>query len=258
MNNNFNIKKNKTAQVIIVAEMFILLAFSSSIFAHNKTHRAHHARHVYHHVYNINHTHHTHPKTHNVHHVHHIHKTIHHNHHQHSNLPTRHTHHIKKFAPQQDHQVADIAPHNTALQKVINTVQKVIKTAYTELGKPYKYASDGPNAFDCSGLTKYSFEQAGIHIPHNAAEQMRYGKYVAYGDLKPGDLVFFHHAAHVGLYLGQDKYIHAPQTGEFIRIDRLSMSRDYCGARHIIQIPTSTYAHNSHRHTRNHFKAVRA
>lgn len=269
MDNSFNIKKNKIARAAIITGTFIFLTLSSSVFAHNKTHSTNHKRHVFHQAHHVHHAHrivhvahiaHTHPKNHNAHHAYHayqIQQTIHHNQHQHNNLAATHTRHIKKLAAQQNHQAADITTHNTALQRVIKTVQRVIKTAYAELGKPYKYASDGPNAFDCSGLTKYSYEQAGIYIPHNAAQQMHYGQYVAYGNLKPGDLVFFHHATHVGLYLGQDKYIHAPQTGEFIRIDRLSMSRDYCGARHIIQAPA--YAHNSHRHghARNHIRIVR-
>jgi cell wall-associated NlpC family hydrolase len=125
----------------------------------------------------------------------------------------------KKTTPSQN----KIAKHNSAIMKVIDT-------AYAQLGKPYRYAATGPDEFDCSGLTKYCYAKIGIYLPHKAFKQVHAGIRVAYNDLKPGDLIFFREAEHVGIYIGQGKYIHAPQTGESVRISTLSSRNDYYSA----------------------------
>ncbi len=106
----------------------------------------------------------------------------------------------------------------------------VVKVAYAQLGKPYRYGAAGPDMFDCSGLTMYCYAQVGIYIPHSSYAQVNCGPRVAYQDLQPGDLVFFHGAGHVGMYIGGGQFIHAPHTGDVVRIANLGARRDFCCA----------------------------
>jgi len=110
----------------------------------------------------------------------------------------------------------------------------VVQVAYAQLGKPYQYAGSGPNVFDCSGLVMYCYAQVGISLPHSSYMQARCGVPVSYADLQPGDLVFFHGYGHVGMYIGGGQYIHAPHTGDVVRIADLGRRRDFCGAVRII------------------------
>jgi len=111
---------------------------------------------------------------------------------------------------------------------------QVVQVAYAQIGKPYQYAGSGPNVFDCSGLVMYCYAQVGINLPHSSYMQARLGAPVSYADLAPGDLVFFHGNGHVGMYVGGGQYIHAPHTGAYVRVNDLSVRRDFCGARRII------------------------
>ncbi len=106
----------------------------------------------------------------------------------------------------------------------------VVQVAYGQLGKPYQYAGSGPNVFDCSGLVMYCYAQVGVSLPHSSYMQARCGVPVSYEELQPGDLVFFHGNGHVGMYIGDGQYIHAPQTGDVVRIADLGRRRDFCGA----------------------------
>jgi cell wall-associated NlpC family hydrolase len=99
-----------------------------------------------------------------------------------------------------------------------------IQVAYDQIGKPYEYGAAGPGAFDCSGLTMYSYAAAGIALPHNAQEQYSYGTHVSLSDMLPGDLVFFGgggYIGHVGIYLGRGLMIDAPHTGSPVGIHAL-------------------------------------
>ncbi len=111
---------------------------------------------------------------------------------------------------------------------------RVVQIAYQQLGKPYRYAGSGPEVFDCSGLVMYCYAQVGISLPHSSYMQARCGVPVSYADLQPGDLVFFHGYGHVGMYIGNGQYIHAPRTGDVVRIADLGRRRDFCGAVRII------------------------
>lgn len=111
---------------------------------------------------------------------------------------------------------------------------EVVKVAYAQLGKPYRYAGSGPSVFDCSGLVMYCYAQVGISLPHSSYMQARCGVPVSYADLQPGDLVFFHGYGHVGMYIGGGQYIHAPHTGDVVRIADLGRRRDFCGACRIV------------------------
>jgi cell wall-associated NlpC family hydrolase len=106
----------------------------------------------------------------------------------------------------------------------------VVQVAYAQLGKPYRYAGSGPDVFDCSGLVMYCYAQVGVSLPHSSYMQARCGVPVSYAELQQGDLVFFHGYGHVGMYIGNGQYIHAPQTGDVVRIADLGIRRDFCGA----------------------------
>jgi cell wall-associated NlpC family hydrolase len=106
-----------------------------------------------------------------------------------------------------------------------------ISEARAQLGKPYAWGGSGPDSFDCSGLTAWAWRAAGVSLPHNAAAQQGIGTPVGRSDLQPGDLVFFGSPAyHVGLYVGDGMMIHAPTTGDVVKMTSLSYMSDYSGA----------------------------
>lgn len=100
----------------------------------------------------------------------------------------------------------------------------VLAFAYAQLGKAYQYAAAGPNAYDCSGLTMAAWQAAGISLPHNAARQYSSVGHVSRAELAPGDLVFYYSDIHhVALYVGDGQVIHAPNSGEYVRVDGMDM-----------------------------------
>lgn len=115
--------------------------------------------------------------------------------------------------------------------------EAALKVAKAQLGKPYKWGATGPSSFDCSGLTYYAYKNgAKVSIPRTSREQSKFGKKVSKSELKPGDLVFFgkgSSVSHVGMYIGNDQYIHSPQTGDVVKISKLS-SRKMIVARRVV------------------------
>jgi cell wall-associated NlpC family hydrolase len=111
----------------------------------------------------------------------------------------------------------------------------VVGVAMRYLGVPYVWGGASPAGFDCSGLTMYVYAQVGVSLPHNAAAQYGYGSPVSRSDLQPGDLVFFDGLGHVGLYIGGGNFIHAPHTGDVVKISSLSgwYAATYVGARRL-------------------------
>jgi cell wall-associated NlpC family hydrolase len=103
------------------------------------------------------------------------------------------------------------------------------------LGIKYTWGGSTPaGGFDCSGLVMYVYAQLGISLPHYAAAQFGMGTPVARSDLQPGDLVFFDNLNHVGIYIGGGQMVHAPQTGDVVKITPLSQfGAGYVGARRI-------------------------
>jgi cell wall-associated NlpC family hydrolase len=93
-----------------------------------------------------------------------------------------------------------------------------IATRY--LGAPYVWGGASAAGFDCSGLITHAFARVGVSIPHNAAQQYRYGTAVPRARLEPGDVVFFNRLHHNGIYLGEGRFIHATKPGG-VRIARL-------------------------------------
>lgn len=107
---------------------------------------------------------------------------------------------------------------------------EVVAIAKRYLGAPYSWGASGPNSFDCSGFTMFVYSQVGVSLPHSSRAQIGSGQRVSRSDLQPGDLVFFGSPIHhVGIYVGGGAYIHAPSTGDVVKISALSRS-DYAGA----------------------------
>lgn len=117
--------------------------------------------------------------------------------------------------------------------KVFTPGDKILETAYTKLGVPYVYGASGPNAFDCSGFTSWVYRQHGISIARTAQGQSQGGTAVDRANLQPGDLVFFgsstSNITHVGIYVGNGQMVHAPHTGDVVKV--AGLNRNYVCAR---------------------------
>lgn len=120
--------------------------------------------------------------------------------------------------------------------------KKLAATALNFLGIKYRLGGDTPKGgFDCSGLVIYAAEKSlGLKLPHHAADLAHTGKPVRRTDLKKGDLVFFNtlgrRNSHVGIYLGDQKFVHAPRTGARVRIENMDIAywnKRYNGARRL-------------------------
>ncbi|MFB9234737.1 NlpC/P60 family protein [Plantactinospora siamensis] len=98
---------------------------------------------------------------------------------------------------------------------------KVVKFACKQIGKPYIWGADGPSTYDCSGLMLAAWAQVGVSLPHNAAQQYHSMRHVSRSELQPGDLVFYNGLAHVGMYVGNDWVVHAPQSGDHVRMKNI-------------------------------------
>jgi len=109
---------------------------------------------------------------------------------------------------------------------------EILETAKEFLGVKYVWAANGPEAFDCSGFTKYVFEKHGVTLPRYSGNQAKVGKNIAYNDLEKGDLVFFGtdkkgKVNHVGIFLGNHKFIHASSGGKKVMITSFTQKKFY-------------------------------
>ena len=106
-----------------------------------------------------------------------------------------------------------------------------------QLGTPYVWGGGAPGGFDCSGLVAWAYAQVGVSLPHSTYGQYSMGVAVSKDQLQPGDLVFFDGLGHVGLYIGGGQFVHAPHTGDVVKISSLGegwYSSGYVGARRIL------------------------
>ena len=117
-------------------------------------------------------------------------------------------------------------PERTTVRASNDTAAKALDYAKEMLGKPYKYAGDTPEGFDCSGLVKYSYGRAGIAMPRDTQSQRRMSMLVSVHGMREGDLLFFDQegkkTSHVGMYLGKGRFIHAPSSGGKVRTDSVN------------------------------------
>ena len=118
------------------------------------------------------------------------------------------------------------APDRAAVVRASDeTARKAVDVARNMVGKPYKYAGDTPAGFDCSGLVRYSYGKAGIQLPRDTRSQRNLSVPVSLRNLREGDLLFFDQegkkASHVGMYVGDGRFVHAPSTGGKVRTDSL-------------------------------------
>jgi cell wall-associated NlpC family hydrolase len=129
---------------------------------------------------------------------------------------------------------APVSPPSGPVPPANSLGEQAVQIAMGELGVPYVWGGASPSGFDCSGLTMWVYAQLGIHLDHYTVSQFNAGPHVAESDLAPGDLVFFEPGiGHVGIYIGNGEFIHAPHTGTVVQISSLSDSwyeAEYQGA----------------------------
>ncbi|MFE9935070.1 C40 family peptidase [Streptomyces hirsutus] len=117
----------------------------------------------------------------------------------------------------------DSTPESGAARAPGPRAADAVSYAYQKLGSPYVWGSTGPNAFDCSGLVQAAYRSAGVSLPRTTYAQINAGRRVARSELRPGDLVFFYSGiTHVGLYIGNGRMIHAPNSGSTVRVAPLT------------------------------------
>ncbi len=107
----------------------------------------------------------------------------------------------------------------------------VVASALDQIGVPYVYGGTSPAGFDCSGLVMFSYARAGISLPRSTTEMIKAGPRIGLAEAKPGDLLFFSFrdrkrpTQHVGIYLGDEKMVHAPVSGSKVQIVDVSESQ---------------------------------
>ncbi|WP_313622333.1 C40 family peptidase [Achromobacter sp.] len=138
---------------------------------------------------------------------------------------------VQKFKRERQRTLSGVGSDNAMVSEALN-----------HLGIRYRFGGNSPDTgFDCSGLVAYSAERSlGLKLPRNAAEIARQGISVAKNELKAGDLVFFNtmgrRYSHVGIYLGDDRFVHSPSAGGVVRVENMTMAywtKRYNGARRL-------------------------
>ncbi|HEY7397430.1 MAG TPA: NlpC/P60 family protein [Gaiellaceae bacterium] len=133
--------------------------------------------------------------------------------------------------------VTAAAPDSTTLVAPPPTHGGVVGIAMSQLGTPYVWGGAAPGGFDCSGLVMWAYAQVGVSLPHSTYALYAMGVPISRDELQPGDLVFFDGVGHVGIYIGGDQFIHAPHTGDVVKVSSLDDSwyaATYVGARRIL------------------------
>lgn len=119
-------------------------------------------------------------------------------------------------APSVQAQTASPAPAYNAA-----TGNAVVDAALSQVGTPYVYGGSQPGGFDCSGLTSWAYAQSGKTIPRTSGAQWAGGQAVSVDDMQPGDIVVSYGGGHVGIYIGNGQMVHAPTTGDVVKVSPL-------------------------------------
>ncbi|MCH5138882.1 C40 family peptidase, partial [Clostridiaceae bacterium UIB06] len=129
-----------------------------------------------------------------------------------------------------------LASLNISVESLPSKDNDVISYSYKFLGTPYLWGGTTPSGFDCSGFMQYVYAHFGVGIGRTTYDQIKDGKEISISQLQPGDLVFFGTSSdphHVGMYVGNGMYVHAPHTGDIIKVSQLSDRSDYLTARRV-------------------------
>ena len=101
--------------------------------------------------------------------------------------------------------------------------ERAVKVALEVVGTPYRWGGESPAAgFDCSGLVRWAYGRVGIDLPHNSYALYSEGRRVREARMEPGDVLFFEGLGHVGLYIGNGRMVHSPETGRNVEVVRLA------------------------------------
>jgi murein DD-endopeptidase len=133
------------------------------------------------------------------------------------------------------HTITASPPASVEVQPKDRLGDEIAVRAISLVGLPYRYGGADLDGFDCSGLVYFIYRDLGFDVPRTAADQQRSATVVDRQRLRPGDLVFFRtrgrRISHVGVYVGEDRFVHAPQTGKSIELR--SLDDDYYGPRFV-------------------------
>ncbi|HEX7153908.1 MAG TPA: C40 family peptidase [Thermoanaerobaculia bacterium] len=135
-----------------------------------------------------------------------------------------------------------LAPSAGAALSEVSLADIVVRHALSCVGIRYRFAGEGERGFDCAGLVRRTFAFIGIRLPRTTTEQFRSGRGIDKCELKAGDLVFFENTyrpgiSHVGIYIGDGRFVHAASTPKRVRVDRLDSDyyvKRYAGARRVM------------------------
>ena len=131
--------------------------------------------------------------------------------------------------------VAPVAVAAAPVAAPNQAAQTAVDTALAQVGKPYAWGGSGPNAFDCSGLTYFAYQAAGVQLPRTSRAQSTAGVPVAKGDLQPGDLIFFYSpVSHEGMYSGNGLMVHSSTYGKRVSVVPVDSMPSYNTARRVV------------------------
>lgn len=114
------------------------------------------------------------------------------------------------------------SPGAASSQPLLTRGERAAQVALHEVGTPYVWGGESPHGFDCSGLVRYAYMRVGISLPHSSYAMSATGRRVGRSQLEPGDLLFYEGLGHVGIYVGNGRMVHAPQSGRSVEVVSLS------------------------------------